>query len=215
MFTVMVMRVVNIVARDCVDVIGQRETFVDRHSLMSGAVFEISSKVLKVLAGLASGSPGPATPKHCHLRNVDATASTFFAACSGVSFSLTTPGRDSLAQSYFRFASNYTEYCKQAPRRHAYGRSDDELPRCSKDDSSPSPRFPAPYLPGRRWNRSSTCPNRRCAAALVVGNLLHEIGRVFRTSTSKMEESSMVAPNEFKFREDDLAGALLTSRAMN
>ena len=33
---------------------------------------------------------------------VEATASTFFAACSGVSFSLTTPGRDSLAQSYLR-----------------------------------------------------------------------------------------------------------------
>jgi hypothetical protein len=33
---------------------------------------------------------------------VEATASTFFAACSGVSFSLTTPGLDSLAQSYLR-----------------------------------------------------------------------------------------------------------------
>jgi len=31
-----------------------------------------------------------------------ATANTFFAASSGVSFSLTTPGRLSLAQSYLR-----------------------------------------------------------------------------------------------------------------
>jgi len=31
-----------------------------------------------------------------------ATATTFFTACSGVSFWLTTPGRDSFEQSYFR-----------------------------------------------------------------------------------------------------------------
>ena len=69
---------------------------------MSGAVFEISSKVLNVLAGLASGSPGPAMPSTVICGMVEATARTFFAACSGDSFSLTTPGRDSLAQSYLR-----------------------------------------------------------------------------------------------------------------
>ena len=69
---------------------------------MSGAVLAISSKVLKVLSGLASGSPGPAMPSTVICGMVEATASTFLAACSGVSFSLTTPGRDSLAQSYLR-----------------------------------------------------------------------------------------------------------------
>ena len=81
---------------------GSARPLVDRHSLMSGAVFAISSKVLKVFSGLASGSPGPAMPSTVICGIVDATASTFLAACSGVSFSLTTPGRDSLAQSYLR-----------------------------------------------------------------------------------------------------------------
>ena len=69
---------------------------------MSGAAFEISSKVLKVLSGFASGSPGPAMPSTVICGMAEATARTFFAACSGVNFSLTTPGRDSLAQSYLR-----------------------------------------------------------------------------------------------------------------
>jgi hypothetical protein len=69
---------------------------------MSGAVLEISSNVLNVLAGLAKGSPGPAIPNTVICGMADATASTFLAACSGVNFSLTTPGRDSFAQSYLR-----------------------------------------------------------------------------------------------------------------
>src|SRR6516225_3996777 len=77
---------------------GSAKPFVDRQSLMSGAVFAISSNVLNVFSGFASGSPGPAMPSTVICGMVDATASTFLAACSGVSFSLTTPGRDSLAQ---------------------------------------------------------------------------------------------------------------------
>ncbi len=50
---------------------------------MSGAVFAISSKVLKVFSGLASGSPGPAMPSTVICGMVEATASTFLAACSG------------------------------------------------------------------------------------------------------------------------------------
>ena len=69
---------------------------------MSGAWAAISSKVLKVFAGFASGSPGPAMPSTVICGMVAATASTFFAASSGVSLSLTTPGRHSLAQSYLR-----------------------------------------------------------------------------------------------------------------
>ena len=81
---------------------GRASPLVDRHSLMSGAVALISSKVLKVLSGFARGSPGPAMPSTVICGIALATASTFFAACSGVSRSLTTPGRDSLAQSYLR-----------------------------------------------------------------------------------------------------------------
>src|ERR1035441_2176266 len=75
---------------------------VDRQSLISGAALETSSKVLKVFSGLANGSPGPAMPSTVICGMTEATASTFLAACSGVSRSLTTPGRDSFEQSYLR-----------------------------------------------------------------------------------------------------------------
>src|ERR1035441_9495806 len=75
---------------------------VERQSLMSGADCATISNVLKVFSGLARGSPGPAMPNTVICGMAEATASTFLAACSGVSRSLTTPGRDSLEQSYLR-----------------------------------------------------------------------------------------------------------------
>ena len=75
---------------------------VETHSLMSGAFAASPRKVAKVRAGLASGSPGPAMPSTDICGIAAATASVFFTACSGVSSSDTTPGRDSLEQSYLR-----------------------------------------------------------------------------------------------------------------
>ncbi|MCY1188700.1 hypothetical protein D9M73_298420 [compost metagenome] len=74
----------------------------ETHSLMSGASSLSMRKVSKVRCGLASGSPGPAMPSTVICGMVAATALTFLTACSGSSTSETTPGRDSLAQSYLR-----------------------------------------------------------------------------------------------------------------
>jgi hypothetical protein len=81
---------------------GRVRPLVDTHSLMSGAFSDSSRKVAKVRSGLASGSPGPAMPSTVICGMLAATAITFFTACSGVSTSDTTPGRDSLEQSYLR-----------------------------------------------------------------------------------------------------------------
>jgi hypothetical protein len=78
------------------------QALVDTHSLMSGAFSLSSRKVAKVRSGLARGSPGPAMPSTVICGMLAATAITFFTACSGVSTSDTTPGRDSLEQSYLR-----------------------------------------------------------------------------------------------------------------
>ena len=75
---------------------------VDKHNLISGALSAISSKVRKVFSGLAKGSPGPATPNTVICGILPAITNTLWAASSGVSSSLTTPGRLSLAQSYLR-----------------------------------------------------------------------------------------------------------------
>ncbi|MNY32675.1 hypothetical protein D3C86_1669040 [compost metagenome] len=81
---------------------GRARPLVDTHSLMSGASALSRRKVSKVRWGLASGSPGPAMPSTLICGMLAATALTFFTAWSGVSTSETTPGRDSLAQSYLR-----------------------------------------------------------------------------------------------------------------
>ena len=81
---------------------GSARPLVDRHSLMSGACSCSMRKVSKVFFGLASASPGPAMPSTVICGISLATATTFFTACSGVSFWLTTPGRDSFEQSYLR-----------------------------------------------------------------------------------------------------------------
>ena len=81
---------------------GRARPLVETHSLMSGAFCESWRKVSRVRLGLASGSPGPAMPSTVIWGMLAATAMTFFTAWSGVSTSETTPGRDSLAQSYLR-----------------------------------------------------------------------------------------------------------------
>ncbi len=75
---------------------------VERQSLISGALSAINSKVRKVFSGFASGSPGPAIPKTVIWGILPAITNTLWAASSGVSNSLTTPGRLSLAQSNLR-----------------------------------------------------------------------------------------------------------------
>ena len=140
---------------------------------MSGAVLAISSKVLKVFSGLASGSPGPAMPSTVICGMVDATASTFLAACSGVSFSLTTPGAIRW-RNHICDCSNCTGCCRPAPPPHACAHNDDALPRCSRDGSSPSPRSRSADRPGRRRAAARLAAAARRAAALVLGDLLHD-----------------------------------------
>ncbi len=81
---------------------GRVRPLVETQSLMSGVCSLSMRKVSKVRCGLASGSPGPAMPSTLICGIAAATALTFFTACSGLSTSETTPGRDSLAQSYLR-----------------------------------------------------------------------------------------------------------------
>jgi hypothetical protein len=81
---------------------GSARPLVDTQSLMSGAFSVSARKVASVRSGLASGSPGPAMPSTVICGIAAATASVLATACSGVSTSETTPGRDSLEQSYLR-----------------------------------------------------------------------------------------------------------------
>src|SRR6056297_1459078 len=81
---------------------GRAKPLVDTHSLMSGACSVSIRKVEKVRFGLANGSPGPAIPSTDICGMFAATANVFLTACCGVNNSDTTPGRDSLAQSYLR-----------------------------------------------------------------------------------------------------------------
>src|SRR6056297_2220403 len=81
---------------------GRAKPLVDTHSLISGACSLSIRNVEKVRFGLASGSPGPAIPSTDICGMFAATASVFLTAWCGVSNSETTPGRDSLAQSYLR-----------------------------------------------------------------------------------------------------------------
>ena len=73
----------------------------DTQSLISGASALSRRNVSKVFSGLARGSPGPAMPSTVICGIFAATALVFITASSGVNNSDTTPGRDSLAQSYF------------------------------------------------------------------------------------------------------------------
>ena len=81
---------------------GRLSPLVDTQSLMSGVCSESMRKVSKVRPGLARGSPGPAMPSTVICGISAATALIFLRAWSGVSSSDTTPGRDSLEQSYLR-----------------------------------------------------------------------------------------------------------------
>ena len=81
---------------------------------MSGACARTRRSVSNVLAALASASPGPAMPSTVSRGNLAATASTFIAACAGESSRETTPGRDSLQQSYWMLQAGATAACIRA-----------------------------------------------------------------------------------------------------
>ena len=168
---------------------------------MSGAVFEISSKVLKVFSGLASGSPGPAIAKHRHLRNRRGDREHLFRRLFGRQLLADHAGARFIGAIIFAIAVIALDV---AGRRHgdmhagvvmmrflAVARMvlhllPDFRRKIFRAGAEPQLALPLPPLvPQPLWS-AIFCMRSSSGSA---------------TSTSKMEESSMVAPNEFKFRK--------------
>ena len=94
--------VVDVEAGDGVDVIGQREPVGRQAELDVGRGLGDQLEGLEGLLRIGERIARAGDAEHGHLRNRRGDRQHLLGRLLGVSFSLTTPGRDSLAQSYLR-----------------------------------------------------------------------------------------------------------------
>ncbi len=145
---------------------------------MSGAVLEMSSKVLKVFAGLASGSPGPGDSQHGHLRDRRRDGQNFLGRLFGRQLFADDAGARLIGAIIFAIAIVALNVAGGRDRDMHAGVMVMRLLAVARVVLHLLPHFGSHI--GRAGGRAAArlAASAGCAAAFVIGDLLQQVAKL-------------------------------------